>query len=74
MSDNAINTNIASARTDINQFIPWVPNFKAKDFQTLKVKAGQNNSFEVYAISDQNDDKPEMFFVAMSDFKTPESF
>jgi hypothetical protein len=49
--------------------IPWVPNFKAKDFQTLKVKAGQNNSFEVYAIGNQNDDKPKMFFVAIKRFQ-----
>ena len=69
MSESNATTNVASARTDIDQFIPWVPDFNAKEFQTLQVKVGQNNSFEVYAIRDQKDDKLDIFFVSIKWFQ-----
>lgn len=55
-------------RINVDQYITLVPSYRAKDLQTLKVKQGAN-SFEFYAIRDQNIDKPELFYIAIQQFQ-----
>ena len=62
MSDGTI-SNVNNC-INVDQFILFVPNYMAKVFQTLKFKQGAN-SFEVYAIGEQSNYKPEMFSVAI---------